>query len=254
MLHVESRRIDRLLMRLELAADERAANAGQGPLAILAGLDLVVVASQTGGVRVREIAEIAMSEAGYQPRLLFTSNLPPVPTALVPVAVPQFVDELHQAGFAVLADELRHAAHSVERGPAVLSPSPREERVEPARPMVSAPRTRPVLVPTSVEPAGFVPPRLDPSLADAAPPGWELDRLPAEDIVGLDTGPRTAEAATLAATFGLAPPPPPPGVMPMSAETLTSMSGEGSSFAEALKRARVRDEADLVPSDDETSR
>ena len=76
------------------------------------------------------------------------------------------------------------------------------------------------------------PPPMDDELADAPPPGWELDRL-GDALVEEPAVQQDADHAMMAASFGLAPPPTPPGVQQ---ETI------GHSFEDALQRARERDE------------
>ncbi len=210
---IEARRLDRALLRFEAEAEQ--AGGASAPLHVLAAIDLVVVMA---GARVREVAEIELVDNGYRPRLLFASGLPPVPDALVPVAPPTFLAELTQAGFRVLADELAH-----------IGGGRRQERTE--APTVPLPkRAGPVAAPAFDAP----PVPIDPALADAPPPGWELDRL-AHEPGEVGEGAVSAEDAELAASFGLGPPPPPPGVASIGSE-----ARERSTFEEALRRARER--------------
>jgi hypothetical protein len=227
---IEAGRLDRALMRFE-AESEAAAGRAASPLQVLAAVDLVVVVATAGGPRVREIAEIATAEDGYRPRFLFASGLPPVPTALVPVGLPSFIDVLAGAAQGVLADELRHAIGE-EPAPDPVGPP------APASPVAPAP---PAAVPV-IERGGVAPPPLgmDPELAAAPPPGWELDQLPDESSDAQAGASGSAEEAALAATFGLGPPPPPPGVAPMTPDRLGG--GAEATFDDALRRARERDE------------
>lgn len=108
---LDARRLDRVLVRYEAAIDSALPHA-QSPLQVISGLDIVVVVRSSGSntaPRVQELAEITMSADGYRPQLLFSTGLPPSPTALTPLAAPSFLDELAASGFGVLADELRAA-------------------------------------------------------------------------------------------------------------------------------------------------
>ena len=215
---MDAPRLDSALLRLE-AAIERAHPGSTTPLQILASVDLVVVLSGGEQPRVRQIVEIDVAEDGYRPRLLFLTGQAPVTTALVPVGLPSFIDELGDVGQNVLADDLRHAV-----GDTVPLPSqPLEQSTAWEHEELSPPRGVPI-------PAAQPAPVLDPDLASAPPPGWELDRLGDELLDGQDEGSSPGHAV-LAATFGLAPPPTPPGVSPEA----------GPSFEDALRRAQDRD-------------
>jgi hypothetical protein len=207
-------------MRFELGAGEAAAT-----LSVLAGLDLVVVVSAEPSLRVTEVAEMALVVDGYRPRLLFASGLPPVPMALVPVAAPGFAPELAQAGFGVLADELRHAVPEPRQSEPAVGNEP-QPRVEAMPRRARAP---------AVEPSAAPP--LGPGLDDSPPPGWELDQLGAELPSELDDGRTTsADDAAMAAAYGLGPPPRPSGVRPLASQ--------GRTFQDALRRAREQGEDD----------
>ncbi|MEE8409986.1 MAG: hypothetical protein V3T05_10295 [Myxococcota bacterium] len=227
---MDAGRLDRLLMRFEAEAERVRVSS---PLQVMAAVDLVVVMTAGRGARVHQVAEIDMVEDGYRPRLLFSTGVPPVPSALVPVSLPSFVDDLDRAGHTVLADELRHAAAPVEPAP-MAAPAAAQP---PAAP-------EPCLAPTPVVEVGAAPraPRIDPSLQGAPPPGWELDQISVKETDGEthgeDSSTASPEDASLAATFGLGPPPPPPGVSPMVAEAMRSEP----TFEDALRRARERDD------------
>jgi len=242
---IDANRLDRALVRFE-AAVEQAFQGATAPLQVLAGIDLVVILGDVGGVRVRQIAEICLAEEGYRPRLLFATDVPPVPTALVPVGAPTFLDDLARGGHHVLADELRHAVPMEQpTAPAASAPAPAPEVA--SEPQQQRPE------PVRVVPVMDVPvaPTLDPALADAPPPGWELDQID-EEVAGEDVATSSPEAAALAASFGLGPPPPPPGVAPISPEVLAEEAGEPPpSFEEAMARARVRDEEMRQDEDEE---
>ena len=237
---IEARRLDRALVRYEAAAERLSEGRGTTPLSVIAGVDFVVVVSGEGGPRVREVAEIAMVEDGYRPRLLFASGVPPVPSALVPVAEPSCLEELARAGFGVLVDELRHATQDLTAAAPCLPSRPAHQSTPVPAPPPRSSVARVASGATIVE-AAPSPPRFDPALEDAPPPGWELDRLPEESTDPGSGGSRSTEDAALAATFGLGPPPPPPGVAPLSAEN-AGASTDSTTFADALKRARARDE------------
>jgi hypothetical protein len=207
---IDARRLDRALMRFELGFG------GAAPLQVLAALDLIVVVSDRPAPHVTEVAEVVLADDGYRPRLLFASGLPPVPSALVPVEAPSFVTELLHAGFAVLADELRHAGPASRR---VEVPAPPRDS-PPARRGLDEPAARPA------RPAAPVP-------TDAPPPGWEIDRM-ATTEAGEGGANQTADDANLAARFGLGPPPRPASLRHGEA---------GRSFDEALRHARERAES-----------
>ena len=193
---VDARRLDRALIRFEAGA-EVLANRGNTPLHVLAGLDLVVVASQEGGPRVRQIAEITLIDEGYRPQLLFASGIPPAPTALMPLASPSFLGELALAGHTVLADELQAASR--QKTPPSQTTSARVSK--PSAPPVER---RPVVH----EPA---PPAVELGPDALSQPGWELDRLEhsSSHDPAASAPTTTEEDATLAATYGLGPPPRP---------------------------------------------
>ncbi len=215
---LDARRLDRALIRCE-ASISRRYGAVPTPLHLLAALDVVAVVTDNGGARVTEVAEIELAEDGYRPRLLFACGLPPMPSALVPLAPPSFVDELAQAGMGVLADELRHATPQQ----ASLPSRPAIERAAPAVPQAGS---------AKVESSAPLPPEPAASPMSDTPPGWELDQL-GDEVAANDTEGGSAEDATLAAAYGLAPPPRP-----------ASLRGERPNFEEALRRAQEREAAE----------
>jgi hypothetical protein len=226
---VDARRLDRALIRYEAAAAP--AGSSPAPIHVLAAIDLVVVLEDFGGPRVAEIAEIALVEDGYRPRLLFASGRPPVTSALIPLAAPSFINDLERSGQTVLADELRHADASRAAAPSspvnAVAAAPRhpargERLVVPARPDVAAAEPPPSVV---------SPPRAS-ELVDAAVPGWELDQA-GDDATTNEVGAVSADDAALAATYGLGPPP-----RPASLRSAADTRG----FEEALKRARERND------------
>lgn len=230
---IDARRLDRGLVRFELAGDNPA---GSGPLRVLAAIDLVVVVADEPNPRVREVTEIVLHDDGYRPVTLFASGQPPVPTALVPVAAPSFLSELDHAGHSVLADELRHAVGaSSEEGRDLIVPA--------SAPVVAisdiAPE--PEISHVSLRPQPFGaprPPAPDPSLDDAPPPGWELDQLDqlGDEVIATEVAAiNDPDAAVMAASYGLGPPPRPAGVP-------EGVDGPfDGTFADALERARERD-------------
>lgn len=214
--YLNARRLERALMRLENALGVLH-GAPATPLQVLAGLDLVAVLSDTPTPKVTEIYEIALTEDGYRPRPLFLSGLVPAPQALVPVAAPSFLDELAQAGHALLADELRHAVPSQAR--ANTLPEGQRE---------SSPAS---VSPVAVVPVVESPAKIDLGPISDEPPGWELDQVPEADLEA-EQASQNSDGATLAATYGLGPPPRPIGVR----------GSDGGGFEEALRRAREREE------------
>lgn len=225
---IDSTRLDRAMMRFELAAG--------GVVPVLAALDLCVVMARGGQPRVGQIWEFVADEDSYQGRLLFSTGVDPAPQALTPVAQPSFLQGLAAAGDGAVAEELRHAA-----------PAAAQTRPQPAAPAVHVVRTAPTAqaaqtnatVPAPRAPVvpsiSNIASALDP---EAPPPGWELDQLGAEDEPideedDATAGHHDADGAAMAATYGLAPPPRPAGA--------ASEPGLTRGFAEALARARDRD-------------
>lgn len=224
---LDGRRLDRVLMRFEAGIEQRG-NRASTPLHVLAGLDLVVVLSDFGAPRLREVAEIVLTSDGYRPSILFASGLAPAPTALVPVGLPTFIDAMAHAGDAVLAEELRHAVPGARSAPSAASrPLPAQAPVAAEKaavvPAARAPRPRATARPPD---GGDVP---------ASEPGWELDRLLPDTVDDLPIAPSTVEEATLAATYGLGPPPRPAGV-----------KGLAPSFSQALEHAQERQQTASV--------
>lgn len=261
---LEARSLERGLMRFE-AASEDASGRSTTPLHVLASLDLVVVLDETQPPRVRQVAEIALYEDGYRPQLLFATGYEPAPSALMPVKVPTYVEELIAAGDNVLVDELRHAAPEKKTGPetrdvgrpnnqpmaeSMVEPPPQHSGAESAavRPEqdVATPGEReaaaspPLAIaeqPTVLQGEEPVPrmPELDATLKEAPPPGWELDQLDDSEVTGAATsGYDSQEAAALAATYGLGPPPPPSG-------------NAVGTFRETMRKVKQRDEGSEQP-------
>lgn len=245
---LDARRLDRGLIRFESAP-----GSPSGPMRVLAALDLVAVVALQPQPRVREIAEIALTEDGYRPLTLFATGHPPAPTALVPVAAPTFLDELRGANQSVLADELTHAVvyepmPAAERRPsAAAAPShlpgadhgPPPGAADTPPPMAVARSEPPMPEPTIHSVAGGSPipnfrraPSIEPAADDAPDPGWELDALGDEAIAQELASISDPDAAVMAASFGLGPPPRPSGM---------SGTGLGQNFTDALERARKRD-------------
>jgi len=154
--HLPAGRLDRCLMRLELALAKGTATP---PLAVLAALDVVVVVTPTGDgrSRVSEIYEIVMAEDGYRPAPLFLAAPTPAGEALVPQRAPSFLPALRATGQGALAAEL--AAAEV---PASAAPGP-QFRAPPAPEPSDIPRPR-------------APARAAAAPKPASAPGWELDQ------------------------------------------------------------------------------
>src|SRR5690606_33600477 len=151
-------------------------------------LDLVVLMALQPQPRVREVVEIALTEAGYRPLTLFATGLPPAPTALVPVASRTFIEELRAANHAVLADELSHAVGQGRR-PAPVAPARAQARPEASPPAAALATVEPPMPEPTVHAAAGSPipnfraaPPIPPSADDAPDPGWELDELGDEAI------------------------------------------------------------------------
>ncbi|MEM6533377.1 MAG: hypothetical protein AAF654_12180 [Myxococcota bacterium] len=209
-------RLDQALMRYE-AAFERRDPRLNSQMQMLVSVDLVVTLN---GGRVHNIAEIAMVEDGYRPRLLFTSGEPPMQNSLVPVDVPSFIHELRVAGLGPLAEELAHVAG--EFAPPVVAETSRPAPTAPVEDAASDPRVAPVSVPAPIRTVDV---QAIEALRDAPPPGWELDQLSDEELPSFDSEEQSADDATLAATYGLAPPPKPKGAA-------------GEAFNDILKKMR----------------
>lgn len=209
----DGRRLDRALMRFE-ASIERSFGKVSTPLHVLSGLDLVVVVGDVpgSGPRVLDIAEIVLSESGYRPQLLFSSGLPPMPRALVPVALPSFAAELSRFGSDALVSDWQSVLQSFVVAPSrERAVAPVAEPVRSARPFAPGPTKR-------AAKSNFETPMPDvenwraaTTNPDAAPPGWELDLIDANEIARESEAARLSyEDADLAASYGLAPPPRPP--------------------------------------------
>ena len=221
-----SRRLDQALMRYELGA-AALTDKHNAPLHVLAGVDLVVQVGVHGACQVNQISEIALTESGYRPQILFSSGLPPTPQALIPQAPPSFVYELALAGHVGLAEELSQLVPTFASPPPAPTPAP--SRAPEHGPRVAERAPRPLAPMRST-------PRVTPKDIDTTPPdslpGWELDRLPAPEAETGVLGVASADDAMLAATYGLAPPPRPAG-------------GRGArTFDEALARAQPATSAD----------
>ncbi|MEO0812686.1 MAG: hypothetical protein AAFY60_07470 [Myxococcota bacterium] len=220
---VGSARLDRALIRYEVAL-ERSEPRANAQMQVLAGLDLVVTVHRSAdGPRVREIAELAMSDEGYRPRLLFATGAPPMQKTLIPVDLPGFVHELHGAGHGVLAEELEAAVgHIVGTRPPAQAPAPASP------PPAAAPVPAPSPARSESGMSVFSRPLDSGELRDlreAPAPGWELDQLGDEELPDVQYEEGTIDDAALAATYGLAPPPRPKGVA-------------GDNFDDILKKMR----------------
>lgn len=181
--HIEGGRLDRALMRYELAL---AREGHAQTVGVLASLDLVVVMAPNAGglVTVVGIYEVRMAEEGYRPVQLFglsptlaAHNDVPTLTFLGP---PSFVAEFLGQGERALVAELTGSlpaqdmplTSSVTPEP-VQSVAPR--RVPAGPPQRSAPTARVARGPVA-------PSRV------AQAPGWELDRL-----LGPESGPEQTQ-------------------------------------------------------------
>ncbi|MEO1483777.1 MAG: hypothetical protein AAFU77_16840 [Myxococcota bacterium] len=217
-------RLDQALMRYE-AAFERADPRLNAQLQVLVSVDLVVTLS---GGRVHHIAEVAMVEDGYRPRLLFAPGEAPMQNSLVPVDVPSFVHELRVAGQGPLAEELIHAAGAFVPPADPVTPRPTVPSTASPPPVGSVAGSsvpkRPSGPSAAIARRSVSVEDME-SLRDAPPPGWELDQLGDEDLPTLESEEQTADDAVLAATYGLAPPPRPRGV-------------PGEAFNDILKKMR----------------
>ena len=86
---IDARRLDRALMRFELAMAQKWAR-NRPPLAVLASVDLVVVLDSLGSGHVSEVVELQYDAGGYRPVILMCRGIDPMPDALVPVQSPHF--------------------------------------------------------------------------------------------------------------------------------------------------------------------
>ena len=236
---IDSRRLDRALMRFELALAQKV-GADQAPLAVLASIDLVIVLDSLGSGHVAEVVELQYGEAGYCPVVLMCRGVEPMPEALVPIQAPGFLDELASLGLEGMAADYQNALPpeiAVPTEPEVpayaAEPEPDPEPVyeiqipiaEPKRmrlPKMGAVTMRAnpadlrngvVLPPPGMGPPGqgyAKEPAPTPLVEreDVPPPGWELDQLP-DELVGEETHIGSSDDAVMAATYGLAPPPAP---------------------------------------------
>lgn len=202
-------RLERALMRLELASGHAASEAA---VQLLAAVDLLVVVEGDEAPHIAQIAELTMVESGYRPCLLFSTGHAIAPQALVPLQAPSFTASLASIGEQALAADLTHAAQPSGQTPASApaAPPPASAPVRSHAPALKAharPRPRPAP---------------QPAPASDSQPGWELDRLLAaqpDEAQGIEPisggfgeqghAAEAAEAASLAAQFGLGPPPPP---------------------------------------------
>lgn len=214
---IDASRLDRALMRFELAASRHSASPGSGTLQVLAAVDVVVVLARPPTLKVQQIAEVVLVNEGYRPQILFSTGLPPMPQALVPLATPSFARDLVTNGYADFVEELRHAAPAATHDDAPTRHYVPAQQVAPSRSAAAVPHN-------VVRPVSSVP-------VNGPAPGWELDE-------GSDTESseplheQSAEEATIAATYGLGPPPRPAGVL------------ADSSFEEILRKKRLEDKPD----------
>ena len=162
--HLDAGRLDRCLMRLELALAKITATPTLG---VLAALDLVVVVAPTsdGQSRVSEIYEIVLAEGGYRPAPLFVAQQTPAGEALVPQRAPSFLGALQAMGQGALAAELTAAEGAAPR-PTI--PQPAAAPVAPAA--APSPRGRGHGAKGERLTLGAPAPR------PASAPGWELDQ------------------------------------------------------------------------------
>ncbi|MBN1961601.1 MAG: hypothetical protein JW841_11700 [Deltaproteobacteria bacterium] len=257
---LEARNLSKALMRFEAALDHN--HATPAPLQVLTAIDMVVVVNDIPNTKVVEVAEIALVESGYQPRLLFSTGIAPLPSALVPMAPPSFIAEIAQAGFAVLADELHNASASQVAANASIAPSisnvsppilPKDPLADSSivsdsviinenagilTDLSTSNNTAKILRDRLQQKAAQIRAAEQASLAqpsDDSAPGWELDRLPDEtNELPSDQSEfvsSSAEDAMMAATYGLGPPPRP-----------TNVREDRRPFEDALRHAKERDE------------
>jgi hypothetical protein len=217
--HIRAGRLDRALMRFEIAAG----GGSSAALHVLASVDVVVVVQHIlGHPQVTEVCEVRMAKEGYRPVPLFATGIEPMVDALVPCGVPSFVSELMLVHPGPWWAELQAAAkpqpgansfHAADDEPQPEPPAPLRTAV-PKRKARPGPGTASIPKTTTVPPHGVL----------GSLPGWELDRLPPElpsQPLEADTdfAAALAHQATLpmdlnedddlAATYGLEPPPRP---------------------------------------------
>lgn len=111
--NIDARRLDRALMRMELAFGEKL-GAEQAPLAMLASIDLVVVLGAEGSGRVEQIVELQFENSGYRPAVLMCRAIDPIREALVPIAQPSYLNELRELGLEELVEDYLHGLPVVE--------------------------------------------------------------------------------------------------------------------------------------------
>ncbi len=237
---IDSTRIDRTMMRYELAAG--------GVVQVLASLDLLVVLSTGAVPRIEQVLEFTPSDDSYQGQLLFSTGIAPAPQTLTPLQQPSFINDLSACGHQAVAEELRHATAAPT--PQTASSITAQTSL-PAAPVITDPRDGEVPLSTLEPHVEYTVRHEKPDTPtvtteqavytvhpDAPPPGWELDQL-GDDVVDANDQDNHApqeqgpDASLMAATYGLAPPPRPNGVV--------STKGVTTGFAEALARAKERD-------------
>ena len=217
--HIEGGRLDRALMRYELALAQAGHHQTVG---VLASLDVVVVMAPNPGGLVTAVGiyEVRMAEEGYRPVQLFglsaAPRAPHDPPALSYMGPPSFVAEFLGQGERGLVAEL------VDGTPVQAAPTPASTSDFQSEPMVARGAT-PAPVPRP-PPSARVPRQAVAPSRVALAPGWELDRLlgpepepePSEapyashDAADESAFDVDADAEPDEAPLGLEPPPKPP--------------------------------------------
>lgn len=204
--HLPAGRLDRALMRLELALAPLAPPTAAA-LAVLAAVDVLVVMNHgcdTGGpARVRGIYELVMSAEGYRPAPLFASGLGPVPEALVPQRQPSFAADLEALGHRALVADW---AAAVPAG-ATRAPSANDFSGPGTQGRPSATAGPSVFARALMDEAGAAPrpprARTGGGKRPASAPGWELDQESgSHDGPGLQPGSLSAPATEAAPSLG----------------------------------------------------
>lgn len=178
--HLAAGRLDRCLMRLELALMPHL-NGAPAALAVLAAVDLVVVVRQPVGrpPRVDAIYELVMAEEGYRPAPLFVRGTAAGLEALVPVREPSFLADLAASGHEHLAQELQAAAPgrgaAEQQQPPSHPPADGPGAAEVADAPAAEARRRPNLG-RAAKPAKPPTPPAPRPLRPLSAPGWELDQ------------------------------------------------------------------------------
>lgn len=250
---IEAGRLERALMRFEWHTQRSTTlvQPEQAALAVLAGIDLVVVVQPQDGIRITQICELVLAESGYQPLPLFRTGHRVAPQALIPVAIPSFTEQLAFCGLEILAEDLRHSV-------GLSQPAPAQTDSAPIASGPASPDAGPVGgnilrrgASASAAPRAFVAQHLHSDRVSQ--PGWELDRLLGDESPLADEEPTLAQqppetpkapaevaaasqAAALAAQFGLGPPPAPLHEQGQRQQDATQISKprqeEGTTFAD----------------------